>query len=130
MFTMAEVEVPDDVAPDSVCNELHTIDNSGSYVAEVLNLSRVLGKAKSSEEADDKSEVQYRLLFDANPVPMWVFECSTLRFLAVNEAAVRQYGFSRDEFLGMTLADIRPSEDLPRLLASVALPIRGLQGAE
>ena len=45
------------------------------------------------------SEQQYRLLFDSNPHPMWVFDVETLAFLAVNDAAVRLYGFSRDEFL-------------------------------
>jgi PAS domain S-box-containing protein len=44
---------------------------------------------------------------------MWVYDLGTLRFLAVNDAAVSHYGFSREEFLGMTIADIRPSEDIP-----------------
>jgi PAS domain S-box-containing protein len=55
-------------------------------------------------------------LFVHNPLPMWLFDKLTLRFVEVNEAAVQQYGWSRDEFLQMTLADIRPPEDLPRLL--------------
>ena len=53
----------------------------------------------------------YRALFEANPQPMWVFEKATLRFLAVNDAAVRQYGYSREEFLRLTILDIRPEED-------------------
>ena len=62
-----------------------------------------------------ESEQNYRQLFDANPQPMWVYDLETLRFLAVNDAAVTHYGYSRDEFLSMTIADIRPPEDLPRL---------------
>jgi len=58
----------------------------------------------------------YRLLFDANPAPMWVYDCDTLRFLAVNDAALDHYGYTREEFLGMTIADIRPVEDVPRML--------------
>jgi two-component system cell cycle sensor histidine kinase/response regulator CckA len=59
---------------------------------------------------------EYRLLFDSNPHPMWVFDAETLAFLAVNDAAVRLYGYSRDEFLGMTIKDIRPREEVPALL--------------
>jgi PAS domain S-box-containing protein len=54
------------------------------------------------------SEEQYRLLFVANPLPMWVYDFESLRFLAVNEAAVEHYGYSETEFLGMTVLDIRP----------------------
>ena len=56
-------------------------------------------------------ESVYRVLFDANPQPMWVFERETLRFLAVNDAALRQYGYTREEFLSLTILDIRPEED-------------------
>jgi two-component system cell cycle sensor histidine kinase/response regulator CckA len=59
---------------------------------------------------------EYRLLFDANPAPMWVFDAETLRFLAVNDAALRQYGYSREEFLSLTLLEIRPEEDREDLL--------------
>ena len=63
-----------------------------------------------------ESAEEYRLLFDGNPHPMWVFDAETLAFLAVNDAAVRLYGFSRDEFLGMTITGIRPPEEVPSLL--------------
>jgi two-component system cell cycle sensor histidine kinase/response regulator CckA len=63
------------------------------------------------------SDESYRQLFEHNPSPMWVFDLGTLRFLAVNEAALRVYGYSRDEFLELTIPDVRPldgrsSEDL------------------
>jgi PAS domain S-box-containing protein/putative nucleotidyltransferase with HDIG domain len=67
-----------------------------------------------------RSEAQYRLLFESHPEPMWVYDLDTLQFLAVNEAALRQYGYSREEFLGMTIAAIRPAEDVPKLLERVA----------
>src|SRR5947207_3227048 len=66
-----------------------------------------------------ESESQYRLLFHSNPHPMWVFDIETLRFLAVNEAAVHHYGYSVSEFLSMTVKDIRPAEEVPRLLQTV-----------
>ncbi len=64
------------------------------------------------------AEARYRLLFDANPYPMCVFDFVSLRILAVNDAAVKQYGWSRDEFLAMSLGDMRPAEDVPRMLAA------------
>jgi two-component system, cell cycle sensor histidine kinase and response regulator CckA len=60
-----------------------------------------------------EAERRRSLLFDANPQPMWIFDVETLEFLAVNDAAVRHYGYSRDEFLGMTIMDIRPDEEPP-----------------
>jgi len=60
-------------------------------------------------------EAQYRLLFEANPQPMWVYDVENLHFLAVNDAAVRHYGYSRAEFLAMTIKDIRPPEDVQLL---------------
>jgi two-component system, cell cycle sensor histidine kinase and response regulator CckA len=65
---------------------------------------------------------QYSLLFAANPTPMWVFDIETLQFLEVNEAAVAKYGFSRDEFLGMTIADIRAPEDASAVSAYLKAP--------
>jgi two-component system, cell cycle sensor histidine kinase and response regulator CckA len=67
-----------------------------------------------------RAEAEYRLLFDRNPHPIFVFDRETLAFLAVNEAAVRLYGFSRDEFLGMTIKEIRPVEEVPALLDYLA----------
>jgi two-component system cell cycle sensor histidine kinase/response regulator CckA len=61
------------------------------------------------------SETKYRQLFEGNPEAMFVYDAGTLRFLAVNEAAVRRYGYSREEFLGMSLLDIRPEEEGDRL---------------
>ncbi len=68
----------------------------------------------ASTRGDDVE--QYRLLFTHNPHPMWTFDRDTLRFLAVNRAAIERYGYSEAEFLAMTIRDIRPEEDMPRLL--------------
>lgn len=69
----------------------------------------------------------FQLLFANNPLPMWVYDLQTLRFLEVNEAAIVYYGYTREEFLNMTLADIRPPEDVPRLLDDVARERPALQ---
>src|SRR6266496_1368280 len=67
-----------------------------------------------------ETEEGYRLLFESNPQPMWIYDRDNLFFLAVNNAAVHGYGYSLDEFLAMTIKDIRPPEDLPWLLEKVA----------
>ncbi len=72
-------------------------------------------EARRAEEELRASEERYRLLFESNPHPMWVYDLETLRFLAVNEAATRRYGYSREEFLAMTIAQIRPPEDVPSM---------------
>ena len=72
-----------------------------------------------AEAALRESEARYRSLFAANPHPMWFFDTQTLAFLEVNDAAVAHYGFQRAEFLAMTIADIRPPEDVPRLREAV-----------
>ncbi len=58
------------------------------------------------------AEERYRSMFEHSPQPMWTFDVQTLQFIAVNDAAVRHYGYSREEFLAMTIADIRPPEDV------------------
>lgn len=65
------------------------------------------------------SEEQYRMLFESNPQPMYVIDRNTLRFLAVNDATVQRYGYPRQKFLDMTILDIRPPEDIPRVLNTV-----------
>jgi len=72
---------------------------------------------------DDKHRQE--LMFQANPCPMWIFDCETLRFITVNEAAIINHGYSREEFLSMTLIDIRLEEDCPAFLERVKQPQTG-----
>jgi PAS domain S-box-containing protein len=92
-----------------------------------LAVSRHLFRRRASRSVAREIEERYRYLFDRNPHPMWVYDLDTLQFLAVNDAAVWQYGFSRDEFGAMTIRDIRPPADIPQLLASVASVKAGSQ---
>lgn len=84
---------------------------------------------KQAEVRLQKSEERYRLLFENNPNPMWVYDVESLAFLAVNDAAVDAYGYSHDEFFGMTIKDIRPEEDVSRLLENIAHVTTGIDRA-
>ncbi|MFL5262653.1 MAG: PAS domain S-box protein [Anaeromyxobacteraceae bacterium] len=70
-----------------------------------------------------------RALFDHSSVPKWVHDRETLRFVSVNDAALRSYGYTREEFLAMTILDIRPPEDAPRVLGQLRQPPRDEDGS-
>jgi sigma-B regulation protein RsbU (phosphoserine phosphatase) len=80
---------------------------------------------KLVDEILRESREKYRILFDSNPQPMWVYDSDTLGFLAVNDTAVRKYGYSRQEFMGMSILDIRPAEER----AAVESSARALQSS-
>lgn len=77
---------------------------------ELVATVRAFLRVRKAEEALWESEQQYRLFFETNPLACWVFNTSDLKILAVNEAAVKQYGYSREEFVTLTLRDISSQE--------------------
>lgn len=87
--------------------------NEARLTADVIEARRLADSMRQSEES-------HRLLFEQSPIPMWLVEASTLEFLAINDAAVRLYGWSRDDLLGMTLCDIRAPAGGSALLADAA----------
>ncbi|HET8715814.1 MAG TPA: PAS domain S-box protein [Holophagaceae bacterium] len=92
-------------------------------------LAEALGAALQRSRLTEQlqlSEAQYRLLFRDNPFPMWVYEPETLRFLAVNQAALRQYGYGEQAFLKMTLKELLVDAD--RAQGLLARPARGSNG--
>lgn len=78
-----------------------------------IGIGQDISDRKLAEQKLAMSESQYRLLFERNPNPMWIFDPQTLTFLAVNQAAIAHYGYSQSEFLSMTIANILPPEDIP-----------------
>ena len=79
---------------------------------------RDITQRRISDEALKESELKYRLLYDNNPHSMWVYDSESLRFLTVNNSAIEKYGYSKEEFLSMTIKDIHLSEDIYGLLKS------------
>ena len=67
------------------------------------------------------NEIKYRYMFDNNPQPMFIYDLETLAFLEINNSAISHYGYTREEFLSMTIKDIRPKEDIEALLKDVEL---------
>ena len=94
--------------------------------AEIWNLPKyfvavgmVLTLLEEEIIAAGEASGHYRLLFESNPHPMWMFDSETLAFIRVNDAATQHYGYSREEFLSMTMADVRPGEEFEGLVAEL-----------
>jgi len=101
---------------------------AGADVELADELARLSGLAvenvrlrEESREADRRS----RIVFDAHPQPMWVFDVDTLAFLAVNDAAIHQYGWTREEFLEMTILDLLAPDDAAPLASADHGELRG-----
>ena len=97
-------------------------DLAEDFDALMATIKRELADRLSSEQKALDSERNYRSLFETHPQPMWLYDVHTLAFLRVNDAAIDRYGYSREEFLAMTIKDIRPPEDLPKFLELIADP--------
>ncbi len=106
-----------------------TLYDENGHLVSILSLVLDVTSPKRVEHALRESEEQYRLLFESNPHAMWVYDLETFRFLAVNDFAVDHYGYSREEFLSMTIRDIRPPEDLDKLNTYLSSPQAGLDRA-
>ncbi len=104
--TISDAEQPDDTATKFALALNVLLDDLAERTAELTH-----------------SEARYRAMFADSPLPMWVFDAHTLAFLEVNDAAVKHYGYSREEFLGMTIKELRPPEEVARLVEELAQPL-------
>ena len=92
---------------------LHGFIAIGGLFTTVISTSK--RESDRNQQYLRRSQEQYRLLFRNNPHPMWVCDASSYKFLEVNDSAIQKYGYSREEFLAMTVRDIRPQEELSNL---------------
>jgi PAS domain S-box-containing protein len=137
-FIMVTGTVSDEFAADimkSGADDYILKDRLTRLPAAIDTILRQRKTEKEKLEATEKlkrSEEKYRTLFFKSPLPKWIYDYETLRFLDVNEAAILQYGYSREEFLYMTIRDIRPKEDIEPLLDDIkkvqAGPVDSRQG--
>lgn len=98
-------------------------DGKGQFTHWV-SVERDVTHRKLAEQALINSERRYAVLFKAAPVPMWIIDAQTQMFVAVNEACTRRYGYTRDEFMGMNIYDIRSEEESRRLKAEIGKGVR------
>ncbi|MGV3641987.1 MAG: PAS domain S-box protein [Adhaeribacter sp.] len=98
------------------------IDDQGRLVR-IFGILQDITDMRMAEQAVEQSEKKYRSLFNFSPTPMWVYDAQTLVFLEVNEAAIRHYGYSKEEFAAMTLRDIRPKAEIAKM-EEVAFSLR------
>lgn len=132
-YAGAPLITPEGVALGALCvadrdprslsvNQKDALRVLGRQVLAQLDLRRQTRELMATEAAASlaaamsaRAERELRKLFATNPLAMWVYDQKTLQFLEVNEAAIARYGYTREEFLSMTIRDIRPPEDIPRL---------------
>lgn len=93
-------------------------DKGGKLFA-IVGITTDITDKKQAELVLKDSEYTYRYLFLNNPNPLWIYDRKTLAFMAVNNAAISEYGFTEEEFLSMKITEIRPAEEVPRLLSAV-----------
>lgn len=97
-----------------VIDKGYFIKEDDGVVYLVGTISDITEEVNAREELK-ASEQQYRLLFEQNPIPMWIYDPDTLKFVTINQSALQKYGYTKDEMLNLTIADIRPKNDIPRL---------------
>lgn len=112
-----EIPISDSGAP---------IRSKNGKIIGVVLVFRDQTEERETKHKLEASEKKYRQLFDQNPHPMWVYDLRTFKFLMVNEAAINHYGYSRDEFLTMSIKDILPKDELTRFSKKNSLKTDGI----
>ena len=107
-------------ARDYLLKDSMLISRLTNIIKRVLKEIEQDEKIALSKRVLQENEIRYRMLFEKNPEPMFITDSETFRFLEVNDAAVRHYGYSKHEFLSMTFMDIRPKEDIELMHKNIA----------
>ena len=102
------------------------LDGDGRIIGTVGVVIDISDRDRFKRELAER-EQRYRLLFEVMPLPAWVYDVQSFRFLAVNPAAVAHYGYTAEQFLQMTILDIRPGEDVDRVKLQVLARRRGYE---
>ena len=108
--------------------EIVPVSDAKGCLTHWVAVERDITHRKNAEQALNDSEQRYAALFEAAPVPMWVFDMASKRFLVVNPAALQSYGYSAEEFRAMTIFDIRTEAESGRLLQELADPLTVRRG--
>ena len=103
-----------------ILDKVMKFDGEGEQPSVLAGIVSDISARKEIELKLVQSEKTYRYLFINNPNPLWIYDLQTLRFLAVNHAAIHTYGYTEEEFLNMTISDIRPEEDIERMKYKVS----------
>ncbi|HSP10098.1 MAG TPA: ATP-binding protein [Candidatus Dormibacteraeota bacterium] len=114
-------ENPPEAAGDHAAAEIAALSDEVEKLMATVNQD--LSDRIQSERSTLDSEQNYRTLFEGHPQPMWLYDVDTFAFLKVNDAAVRQYGYSREEFLGMNIAQLSAPDDLPKHRELLSRPL-------
>lgn len=117
-----EIEVPINGTANYFESYFKPAKNQNNEIIGVLVSTRNITGKKQADLEQSKikeslrlSEQQYRTLFDSNPLPCWIYDLETQKFLEVNEAAIKHYGYTHDEFLQLTIFDIQAEENIEKL---------------
>jgi len=97
--------------PNAPSNQVDTYRSINDFVFVIAISAFILVEIKRQQKRLSQSEEEYRDLFESNPNPMWIYDVKTYKFIKVNNAAIKAYGYDRKEFLNMTIYDIRPESE-------------------
>jgi two-component system, cell cycle sensor histidine kinase and response regulator CckA len=131
-FIIVSGTIGEDVAVEALTAGVHDFMTKGKFARLLPAIDRQLREAdvRRQQRRSDaelarqrelvaQSEVLHRSMFESSPLPMWTYDRNTLRFITVNDAAIRHYGYSREEFAALTVADIRPLDEVQALRDNV-----------
>ena len=105
------------------------VDADGELGQLAATFNRMASALQQRSDQLIESEHRYHILFDTLPLPMWLYDVESLRFLEVNRAALERYGYTRAESLMMTVLDIRPQDDVERRSKFMRFQVRALANA-